>query len=110
MIVHAKWYDRYEGIDGGKGTKAATLPSSGSDGCSFFYPTTITRGGKVFGPLLIGEERKTKTVRKWPVTLNRLQGRVAIGGGKSLIFFSLVGMQANQEQSLGGVSWHLKRR
>ncbi|CAI9269494.1 unnamed protein product [Lactuca saligna] len=85
-----------------KGTEVAVLSSSGSEGCSFCYPTTITRGGKVFDPLLIGEERKTKTVRKWPVTLNRLQGRVAIGGGKSLIFFSLVGMQANQEQSLGG--------
>ncbi|CAH1423781.1 unnamed protein product [Lactuca virosa] len=75
-----------------KGTEAAVLPSSGNKGCSFFYPTTITQGGKDFGPLLIGEERNTKTIRKWPVTLNRSQGRVAIDGGKSLIFFSLVVM------------------
>ncbi|CAH1418494.1 unnamed protein product [Lactuca virosa] len=64
-----------------KGTEAAVLPSSGSDDCSFFYPTTITQGGKDFNPQLIGEERNTKTVRKWPMTLNRSQGRATIGGG-----------------------------
>ncbi|CAI9282113.1 unnamed protein product [Lactuca saligna] len=74
-----------------KGTKAAVLPSSSNEGCSF-YSTTITLGGKDFGPLLIGEERNTKTVRKWSVTLNRSQGMAVIGGGKSLIFFSLVVM------------------
>ncbi|CAH1413806.1 unnamed protein product [Lactuca virosa] len=81
-----------------KGTEAAVLPSSGSEDCSFFYPTTITQGRKDFGPLLIGEERNTKTIRKWPVNLNLSQGRAAIGGGKSLIFFSLVVMfQAGNE-------------
>ncbi|CAI9292669.1 unnamed protein product [Lactuca saligna] len=67
-----------------KGTEAAVLPSSGSEGCSFFYPTTITHGGKDFGPLLIGEERNTKTVRNWPMNLNRSQGRATIGGEKLL--------------------------
>ncbi|CAI9287931.1 unnamed protein product [Lactuca saligna] len=63
------------------GTEAGVLPSSGSDECSF-YPTTITRGGKDFDPQLIGEERNTQTFRKWPLTLNRSQGRAAIGGLK----------------------------
>ncbi|CAI9301292.1 unnamed protein product [Lactuca saligna] len=71
------------------GTEAAVLPSSGSDGCSF-YPTTITQGGKDFNPQFIGKERNTQTFRKWPMTLNRSQGRAAIGGGKSLKLFSVV--------------------
>ncbi|CAI9282234.1 unnamed protein product [Lactuca saligna] len=74
-----------------KGTEATVLLSSGNEGYSI-YPTTITQGGKYFGPLLIGEERNTKIVRKWPMNLNRSQGRDAIGSGKSLIFFSLVVM------------------
>ncbi|CAH1424401.1 unnamed protein product [Lactuca virosa] len=89
-----------------KGTEAAMLPSSGSDGCSF-YPTTITQGGKDFDPQLIGEERNTKTVIKWPMTLNRSQGRAAIGGGKSLNFFSVVVMfQAGNE---GWAEWEEER-
>ncbi|CAI9270786.1 unnamed protein product [Lactuca saligna] len=79
------------------GTEAAVLPSSGSDGYSF-YPTTITQGVKDFDPQLIGEERNTQTFRKWPMTLNRSQGRAAISGGKSLNFFSVVVMfQAGNE-------------
>ncbi|CAH1418518.1 unnamed protein product [Lactuca virosa] len=87
------------------GTEAAVLPSSGSDGCSFFYPTTITQGGKDFDPQLIGEERNTKTFRKWPMTLNRSQGRAAIGGGKSLNFFSVVVMfqAGNEGEGLGQI-------
>ena len=88
-----------------KGMEAAVLSSCGSEGCSF-YPTTITQGGKDFGPLLIGEERNTKTIRKWPMTLNRSQGRATIGSGKSLIFFSFVVMfqAGNEGERLGQIS------
>ena len=86
------------------GTEATVLPSSGSDGCSF-YPTTITQGGKDFDPQLIGEERNKQTFRKWSMTRNREQGRAAIGGGKSLIFFSVVVMfqAGNEGEGLGQI-------